>query len=81
MTLSIPDETYRIIKAHREIRWSEIARIAIMDYAEKLDMLNKMASKSRLTEKDVWEFDAKIKRGIHRRTLEKRRNEKGSSRD
>jgi hypothetical protein len=36
MTLSLPDDVYRIVKTHKEVRWSEIARRAIEDYAKKL---------------------------------------------
>ena len=31
ITLSIPDEIYRLIKKYREINWSEVARRAIIE--------------------------------------------------
>ena len=37
ITLSIPEDVYRKMKKYREIRWSEVARRAIMDYLKKLE--------------------------------------------
>ena len=37
ITLSIPDDVYRKMKKYREIRWSEVARRAIVDYLKKLE--------------------------------------------
>lgn len=36
MTLAIPQELHTLIKRHNEIRWSEIARRAMWEYARKL---------------------------------------------
>ena len=35
VTLSVPEEVHAIMKAHREIRWTEIARQAIVQEAKK----------------------------------------------
>ena len=64
MTLSIPEDLHQLIKKHNEIRWSEIARRAMWDYAKKLEILDAIASKSELTEKDVMELDKKVKKAI-----------------
>ena len=64
MTLSIPGEVYSIVKKHNEIRWSEIARRAIINEAEKLKLIDKIASKSKLTMKDVIEINEKVKKGL-----------------
>ncbi len=64
MTLSIPKEVYGIVKQHNEIRWSEIARRAIVNEAEKLNLIDKIASKSKLTMKDVLEINKKVKKGL-----------------
>ncbi len=66
MTLSIPEDLYRIIKSHREIRWSEIARRAMWEYATKLELLDHILSKSELTEKDVEEIDKIIKKELRK---------------
>ena len=67
ITLSLPEDVHDIVRAHKEIRWSEIARRAIEEYAQKLELLDKIASKSKLTEKDVKEIDKVLKRAIAKR--------------
>ncbi|MFA4701940.1 hypothetical protein [Pyrococcus kukulkanii] len=37
ITLSIPQEIYEKMKKHKEIRWSEVARRAIVEYLEKIE--------------------------------------------
>ncbi|MEW5937195.1 MAG: hypothetical protein AB1665_05180 [Candidatus Thermoplasmatota archaeon] len=66
MTLSLPEDVYRIVKEHGEVRWSEIARRAIADYAKRLALLDALTANSELTEKDIMELDEKIKAGILR---------------
>lgn len=61
MTLSIPDELIRRMKHLSEIRWSEVARKAIEQRVNDLEVINKVASKSKLTKKDVEEISKKIK--------------------
>jgi len=67
MTLSIPEDIHSIIKKHNEIKWSEIARRAITQEAKKLSLMDKIASKSKLTMDDVKEIDKKIKDGLFKR--------------
>ncbi len=64
MTLAIPDELHKIIKKHKEIKWTEIARQAMWEKARKLEIMDKILSKSELTEKDAIEIGKKIKREI-----------------
>jgi len=67
MTLSIPEELHRKMKKFSEIRWSEIARIAIERRVNDLEVMDKIASKSKLTKKDVEEISKKIKRAAAKR--------------
>ena len=64
MTLAIPEELYKIIKKHKEIKWTEIARKAMWEQARKLELMESILSKSELTEKDALEIGRKIKREI-----------------
>lgn len=64
MTLSLPEDVYRIVKTHKEVRWSEIARRAIEDYAKKIALLNTMTAKSELTEDNIMALDKNVKSGI-----------------
>lgn len=78
MTLALPEDVYKIIKNHNEIRWSEIARRAISDYAKKLALLDALTAKSTLTEEDIMKLDKKIKKGIHKHYMELIKNENTS---
>ena len=75
MTLSIPEDVYQIVKSHKEIRWSEVARRAIVDYAKKVALLDALTADSELTEDDIIKIDKKIKKGIHKHYLELLKNE------
>ena len=67
LTLAIPDELAKKMKIFREIRWSEIARQAIEKRIQDLEFMNHIASKSKLTEKDVEELSKKIKASAAKR--------------
>jgi len=64
MTLAIPEELHKIIKKHKEIKWTEIARQAMWEQAQKLELMEKILSKSELTDKDALEIGKKIKHEI-----------------
>ena len=64
VTLAIPEELHTKMKKHSEIRWSEVVRKSIAAKVEMLDVMDKMAKKSRLTVKDVNEISHKIKREV-----------------
>ena len=67
MTLAVPEDLHEIMKRHNEIKWSEIARKALWDHAKKLELMDKLLSKSKLTEEDAERIGHKIKQGIARR--------------
>lgn len=48
LTLSIPDELYEEMKQHPEIKWSEVARRAIVEYLQRV--------KGRSSSKEVLEL-------------------------
>ncbi len=67
ITLSISEDTFEKMKEFSEVKWSEVARKAIENKLEFLEVLNKIASKSKLTEKDVAEISEKVKVGMAKR--------------
>ena len=73
MTLAIPNELVKRMKAFPEIRWSEIARQALEKRVTDLEIMNKIASKSKLTQKDVEEISKSIKASAARRLHESSR--------
>jgi hypothetical protein len=64
MTIAIPQDLHEKMRKHNEIKWSEIARRAIREYAEELDKLDKLTADSKLKEEDIDEVGHKIKRDI-----------------
>jgi len=69
MTLSIPDEVHKEMKSFSEVRWSEVARKAIISKLETMRLAEELAKKSKLTKKDVEEFSRKVKSRAARRFL------------
>lgn len=67
MTLALPEELNSIMKRHVEIRWSEVARQALWKHARKMEIMDKILSDSKLTEKDALEIGAKINLGVARK--------------
>ena len=61
ITLSIPDETRKEMKKHSEIKWSEIARKAIIKRIEDLKTLDLLLEKSTLKKEEAEEISHIIK--------------------
>lgn len=62
ITLALEEDLHHKMKQHSEIRWSEVVRKSIRQKVEMLEAMDKIASKSKLTKKDVDEISRKIKR-------------------
>ncbi len=67
VTLAVPEELHKVMKSHPEIKWSEVARQAMWEYARKLEMLDRVATKSKLTEKEALEIGKAIKQSLSER--------------
>ncbi len=70
ITLAISEELHKKMKMLNEVRWSEIARRAIEQRINDLEVMNKIASKSKLTKKDVDEISKKIKSSMAKKFYE-----------
>jgi len=44
VTLSVPEKLYKIMREHKEIRWSEIVRRALWDYVYEMQRKEKIVS-------------------------------------
>jgi hypothetical protein len=64
MTLSVPDDLYSVIKHHTEIKWSVVARNAMWEYARKIQLVDSILEKSKLTDKDAAQIGKLIKKSI-----------------
>lgn len=71
ITLSIPDEVHKEMKKHSEIRWSEIARQAIIKRIEDLKTLDMLLEKSTMKKEDVEEIGQLIKKRVWQRHKER----------
>ncbi len=67
MTLALPEDLHSIMRKHEEIKWSEVARQALWTQARKFELMDKILSKSKLTEKDSLKIGREINRGIAKR--------------
>ncbi len=67
VTLAVPEELHEIMRRHPEIKWSEIARKAMWEYARKLELMQIIVGESKLSEKDVLELDKMVKAGLGRK--------------
>ncbi len=74
ITLSMPEEIHKEMKQFSEVKWSEVARKAIVEKLETLQIAEKLSKKSKLTAKDVEEFSKKIKSSATRRYLDAHNN-------
>ena len=59
LTLSITEELHEKMKKHSEIRWSDVVRKSISEKIEDLEIMNKLAKRSKLTKTDVEELNRK----------------------
>lgn len=61
ITLSLPEDVRKEMRHFPEIKWSEVARKAIIEKLETMYMVERLAKKSKLSEKDIKEFNNKVK--------------------
>ncbi len=62
LTLSIPEELKHKMASFKYINWSAIARQAIINKIELLERMNRLLSKSTLTEEDTVRIGSVIKK-------------------
>lgn len=62
ITLAIPNDLHERMRKHSEIRWSEVVRKSIEQKVQLLEVMDRIAQKSKLTEDDVDELSHKIKK-------------------
>jgi len=69
ITVSVDDDLKQAMDRHPEINWSEVARQAFQEKLEELELMEKIASKSQLTEEDVEELSEKINEDVAERLV------------
>jgi histidyl-tRNA synthetase len=61
VTFQIPSEVKEILSKHPEIKWDKVVTDTLWNYAKKLRLLDKIASKSKLTYQNAEKLDKAIK--------------------
>ena len=64
ITVSVDDDLKQKMEKHPEINWSEVARQAFQEKLEDLELMERIASESGLTEEDVEELSRKIDENV-----------------
>lgn len=64
LTLSVPEKLKERMDEHEEIKWSAVVRAIIEQQLDDLEEAERIASKSRLTQKDADELAAKVDKGM-----------------
>ena len=72
LSVPLPDELTDKMCRHTDIKWVEVARQALWAKVSALEKLDKLLSKSKLTEEDVMRHTGKLKKkvwGKHKQKL------------
>ena len=64
VTFQIPSEVKEILSKHSEIKWDKVVADILWIYAKKLRLLDKIASKSKLTHENVNTLDKVVKANL-----------------
>jgi len=64
MTVKITEDLKEEIDKHKEIDWGSVARQSMWKFVRKLEVVEEIASKSKLTKKDVDGLSKKLKHDI-----------------
>lgn len=77
VSVKVPKSLKEKMEKHQEVNWSEVIRKALREYLSKLELADKIASKSKLTEKEAEELSKQVKQSIARRHEEKNESRSG----
>jgi hypothetical protein len=64
VTFQIPSEVKEILSKHSEIKWDKVVADTLWNYAKKLRLLDKIASKSKLTHQNANKLDKVVKTNL-----------------
>lgn len=77
ITLVVPRDLHRKMKAHPEVKWSEVVRRVIAQRIRDLERMDALARRSALAMADVDELDHLVKEGLRRRYASRPRFREG----
>jgi len=64
MTVTIEDELWEEMKKHPDVRWSQVMKTAAKEKLRVLFILEKLAKKTKLTEKEIESFAVRLGKKI-----------------
>ena len=67
MTLSIPEDLYKEMMAHSELKWSDVARQAFEKKVRELHWMDEVLKKSQITEEDAERIGHDVKARMRKR--------------
>ena len=67
ITFQIPSEIKEILSKHPEIKWDRIVADTLWNYAKRIRLMDKIASKSKLSDQDVDKLDKAVKAELWKR--------------
>jgi len=67
MTLSIPEELYKEMLAHSELKWSDVARQAFEKKVKELHWMDEVLKNSQVTEEDAERVGHDVKAKMRKR--------------
>jgi len=67
ITLAIPENLKEKLQKHKEVNWSAVTRRALEEHLRNVEMVEAIAQKSKLTQKDADEIAKKIDSSVAKR--------------
>jgi predicted CopG family antitoxin len=67
MTLSIPEDLYKEMMAHSELKWSDVARQAFEKKVKELHWMDEVLKNSKVTEEDAERIGHDVKARMRKR--------------
>ena len=69
LVLDVPVELKAILERHRDIPWSRVAEKALWQYARKVQLADRLASRSKLTPETAASIGRAVKASLRRRYM------------
>ncbi len=66
ITLAITDELREELAKHKEVNWSAVIRRALQEHLKRVEIVERIASKSKFTKKDAEEISRKVNENVAR---------------
>jgi Arc/MetJ-type ribon-helix-helix transcriptional regulator len=62
LTIALPKDLHDFVKTRQDVNWSEVARKAMREHAQKMQLLDSILAEKGLTETDALELGHRLKK-------------------